>query len=154
MIDTLVGYVEASPQLTLKEIANKLREETGVQLSTNTVHKHLSGRMYTVKKVLPEPWCGGVAVFQSAGLFHHGTRLTARCQEVGMFRQLGGSSLLCVDGRWNPPQPPVCQPTTVLTNFSHSAPFHRFHPQDSQILLLHAAIPCSGLDGQLYPMRE
>ncbi|KAF0292857.1 hypothetical protein FJT64_009229 [Amphibalanus amphitrite] len=55
MIDTLVGYVEASPQLTLKEIANKLREETGVQLSTNTVHKHLSGRMYTVKKVLPEP---------------------------------------------------------------------------------------------------
>ncbi|XP_043229834.1 locomotion-related protein Hikaru genki-like, partial [Amphibalanus amphitrite] len=57
----------------------------------------------------------------SAGLFHHGTRLTARCQEVGMFRQLGGSSLLCVDGRWNPPQPPVCQPTTVLTNFSQAS---------------------------------
>ena len=52
MIETLVGYVEENPQLSLKEIANKLREETGVQLSTNTVHKHLHGRMYTVKKVL------------------------------------------------------------------------------------------------------
>ena len=55
MIETLVGYVEENPQLSLKEIANKLREETGVQLSTNTVHKHLHGRMYTVKKVLPQP---------------------------------------------------------------------------------------------------
>ena len=35
MIETLVGYVEENPQLSLKEIANKLREETGVQLSTN-----------------------------------------------------------------------------------------------------------------------
>ena len=32
MIETLVGYVEENPQLSLKEIANKLSEETGVQL--------------------------------------------------------------------------------------------------------------------------
>ena len=55
MIRKLVDYVEDSPQISLKEMANKLRCETGVQLSTNTVHKHMHGRLYTTKKVIMQP---------------------------------------------------------------------------------------------------
>ncbi|XP_037081804.1 locomotion-related protein Hikaru genki-like [Pollicipes pollicipes] len=58
----------------------------------------------------------------SSGAFHHGTRVTARCQEIGMYKRLGASSFLCDDGVWRPPRLPACQPTSVLTNFSQGAP--------------------------------
>ena len=54
-VEKLVGYVEANPQLSLREMANKLREDTGVDLSINTIHKHLHGQLFTIKKILPEP---------------------------------------------------------------------------------------------------
>ena len=55
MVEKMVEYLEVNPQISLKEITNKIRQETGVRISTNTAHKHLHGKFYTVKKVLPQP---------------------------------------------------------------------------------------------------
>ena len=54
-VKKLVEYVEENPQVSLKEMAGKLKEDTGLELSIPTVHRHLHGQMYTVKKVLPQP---------------------------------------------------------------------------------------------------
>lgn len=53
--DTLLGYLEENPQLTLKELARKLRDEVGTRVCTTTIHRHLHGRLFTVKKVRAEP---------------------------------------------------------------------------------------------------
>ena len=54
-VDRLLTYLEEKPQLTLKELAQKLQEDTGIRVSTTTIHKHLHGRMFTCKKVRTEP---------------------------------------------------------------------------------------------------
>lgn len=51
----MIELVETNPQISLKELTNKLHQETGVSISTNTAHKHLHGKFYTVKKILPQP---------------------------------------------------------------------------------------------------
>lgn len=55
MVEKMLEYVEENGQITLAEIANKLHEATGVRVSTNTVHKHLNGKLYTLKVALPQP---------------------------------------------------------------------------------------------------
>lgn len=55
MEDKMIEYVEENPLVTLAEIGRKLHQDMGVSLSTNTIHKHLNGRLYTVKKVLAQP---------------------------------------------------------------------------------------------------
>lgn len=54
-IEKLIEYVEENPYITLKEIGAKFARETGVTVTTNTIHKYLEGQMYTVKKALPQP---------------------------------------------------------------------------------------------------
>ncbi|KPU76370.1 uncharacterized protein Dana_GF13090, isoform B [Drosophila ananassae] len=52
----------------------------------------------------------------------HGHSLQARCQELGIYKLLGESRVLCSNGLWAP-RMPSCVPTTVLTNYSEdSAP--------------------------------
>ena len=53
----LVGYVEENPQVSLKEMAQKLKQDTGLELSIPTVHRHLHGQMYTGAD--PEGGCRG-----------------------------------------------------------------------------------------------
>ena len=48
MVKMMVGYVEANPNIFLKEITEKLREEAGISRSTNTVHRHLHGQLFSV----------------------------------------------------------------------------------------------------------
>ena len=55
MVDKMVKYVEENPLITLTEIGRKLEADTGVSLSLPTIHSHLNGRMYTIKKVNVEP---------------------------------------------------------------------------------------------------
>lgn len=54
-IAKMMEYVEENPLITLQEISAKLATETDITISTNTVHRHLQGQLYTVKKILPEP---------------------------------------------------------------------------------------------------
>lgn len=54
-IEKMIEYVEENPYITLKEIGVKFALDTGVTVSTNTIHKYLEGQMYTVKKALPQP---------------------------------------------------------------------------------------------------
>ncbi|KAM8714215.1 hypothetical protein ACLKA7_014366 [Drosophila subpalustris] len=52
----------------------------------------------------------------------HGHSLQARCQELGIYKLLGESRVLCSNGLWAP-RMPSCVPTTTLTNYSEdSAP--------------------------------
>ncbi|XP_067631269.1 locomotion-related protein Hikaru genki isoform X2 [Eurosta solidaginis] len=52
----------------------------------------------------------------------HGHSLQARCKDLGMYKLLGESRVLCSNGLWAP-RMPSCVPTTLLTNFSDdSAP--------------------------------
>lgn len=52
----------------------------------------------------------------------HGHSLQARCQELGIYKLLGESRVLCSNGLWAP-RMPSCVPTTILTNYSEdSAP--------------------------------
>lgn len=55
LVDKLVDFLEENPQLTLKELSNKLQERTGVAVTTTTIHRRLEGRLITCKKVRPEP---------------------------------------------------------------------------------------------------
>lgn len=54
-LNQLLGYVEANPLITLKEMADKLHAESGLRVSTTTIHAHLEGQLYTLKKVHAEP---------------------------------------------------------------------------------------------------
>lgn len=52
----------------------------------------------------------------------HGHSLQARCKDLGLYKLLGESRVLCSNGLWAP-RMPSCVPTTLLTNFSDdSAP--------------------------------
>ena len=54
-LNQILGYVEANPLITLKEMSNKLFADTGLRVSTTTIHAHLEGQLYTIKKVHAEP---------------------------------------------------------------------------------------------------
>ena len=54
-IEKMLQYVEKNPLIMLKENSAKFTHDTGITLSTNTVHKYLEGQMYTVKKAHPRP---------------------------------------------------------------------------------------------------
>ena len=55
LVSRMVAYVEDNPLITLAEIRRKVQHETGVTLAISTIHRHLDGQLYTMKKVLPEP---------------------------------------------------------------------------------------------------
>lgn len=56
--------------------------------------------------------------FQSVGWdLPHGHSLQARCSDLGMYKLLGESRVLCSNGLWAP-RMPSCVPTTLLTNYS------------------------------------
>ncbi|XP_037948963.1 locomotion-related protein Hikaru genki isoform X2 [Teleopsis dalmanni] len=56
----------------------------------------------------------------------HGHSLQARCKDLGLYKILGESRVLCSNGLWAP-RMPSCVPTTLLTNFSDdSAPSIRY----------------------------
>lgn len=50
----------------------------------------------------------------------HGHSLQARCTEIGVYKLLGDSRVLCTNG--NIDRMPSCVSTTVLTNFSDDSP--------------------------------
>ena len=54
-IDKLLDWLSLNPLLTLVEIKNKIKAEYDLDVSTTTIHKHLDGQMFTLKKILPEP---------------------------------------------------------------------------------------------------
>lgn len=47
----------------------------------------------------------------------HGNSLQARCKDLGIYKLLGETRVLCSNGLWAP-RMPSCVPTTLLTNFS------------------------------------
>ncbi|XP_031620985.1 locomotion-related protein Hikaru genki [Contarinia nasturtii] len=51
----------------------------------------------------------------------HGEALQARCKDLGLYKLLGESGVLCSNGLWAP-RMPSCIPTTLLTNFSDDSP--------------------------------
>ena len=58
-LNQLLGYIEANieakPLITLKEMTDKLHAESGLRVSNTTIHAHLEGQLYTLKKVHSEP---------------------------------------------------------------------------------------------------
>lgn len=54
-IQTLLDYVSNNAQISLKEMADKLFEDEGVQVTSTTIHNYLHGQFYTVKKIVREP---------------------------------------------------------------------------------------------------
>ena len=53
-IENMISYVERNPIISLQAIADNLRAEDGLSLSTTTVHNYLNAKPYTVK-MLAEP---------------------------------------------------------------------------------------------------
>ncbi|KAF0288039.1 hypothetical protein FJT64_013555 [Amphibalanus amphitrite] len=51
----MVTYVEENPLISLVEIGRNLRQDTGVTISVPTIHRHLHGQLFTMKKVVAEP---------------------------------------------------------------------------------------------------
>uniref|UniRef100_A0A182SVB8 Sushi domain-containing protein n=1 Tax=Anopheles maculatus TaxID=74869 RepID=A0A182SVB8_9DIPT len=51
----------------------------------------------------------------------HGHTLQARCRDLGLYKLLGESKVLCSNGLWAPKMP-SCVPTTLLTNYSDDSP--------------------------------
>lgn len=47
----------------------------------------------------------------------HGHSLQARCKDLGLYKLLGETRVLCSNGQWAP-RIPTCVSTTLLTNFS------------------------------------
>ena len=54
-VEKLIVHVEENPQVSLKEMARKLKEDTGLEITIPTVYRYLHGKMFTVKKVMPQP---------------------------------------------------------------------------------------------------
>ena len=54
-VEKLLEYVEENPQITLNQLASKLRNDTGLNVTTPTIHKHLHGKFYTLKQARPQP---------------------------------------------------------------------------------------------------
>ncbi|XP_037907250.1 locomotion-related protein Hikaru genki isoform X1 [Hermetia illucens] len=51
----------------------------------------------------------------------HGHSLQARCKELGLYKLLGESRVLCSNGLWAP-RMPSCVPTSMLSNYSEDSP--------------------------------
>ncbi|XP_029708621.2 locomotion-related protein Hikaru genki isoform X4 [Aedes albopictus] len=51
----------------------------------------------------------------------HGHTLQARCRDLGLYKLLGETKVLCSNGMWAPKMP-SCVPTTLLTNYSDDSP--------------------------------
>ncbi|XP_055601086.1 locomotion-related protein Hikaru genki-like isoform X2 [Uranotaenia lowii] len=51
----------------------------------------------------------------------HGHTLQARCRDLGLYKLLGETKVLCSNGLWAPKMP-SCVPTTLLTNYSDDSP--------------------------------
>ena len=51
----MLEYVSENPPITLKEIQDKIQAEYDLTASTTTIHKHMEGKFYTVKKIRFEP---------------------------------------------------------------------------------------------------
>ena len=54
-VEVILTWVEDNPVITLSALRDRVLLELGVSVSTTTVYNCLDGRLYTVKKVLPEP---------------------------------------------------------------------------------------------------
>ena len=54
-VNRIVELVEENSQMTLAEIRHQLRIEFGITVHTSTIHRHLKGKLYTVKKVTCVP---------------------------------------------------------------------------------------------------
>ena len=54
-IEKLIQYIECNPQITLTDMVNKLHQDTGLRVTSSTIHKHLHGQFYTVKQARPQP---------------------------------------------------------------------------------------------------
>lgn len=60
--------------------------------------------------------------FQNVGWnIPHGHSLQARCKDLGLYKLLGETRVLCSNGLWAP-RMPSCVQTTLLTNFSGKIP--------------------------------
>ena len=51
----MIEYVSENPLITLKEIQDKIQAKYDLTVSTTTIHKHMEGNFYTVKKIRFEP---------------------------------------------------------------------------------------------------
>ncbi|XP_063699291.1 locomotion-related protein Hikaru genki [Culicoides brevitarsis] len=51
----------------------------------------------------------------------HGGKIEARCKDLGLYKLIGESKVLCSNGLWAPKMP-TCVPTTLLTNYSDDSP--------------------------------
>ena len=54
-VEKMIEYVSENPLITLKEIQDKIQVEYELTVSTTTIHKHMEGKFYTVKKIRFEP---------------------------------------------------------------------------------------------------
>ena len=50
-VEVVLTWLEENPQLTLKDIRNRIEHEMGVEVSQKTVSNRLDGRLITLKKV-------------------------------------------------------------------------------------------------------
>ena len=50
-LEVVLTWLEQNPQLTLKDIRNRIEHEMGVEVSQKTVSNRLDGRLITLKKV-------------------------------------------------------------------------------------------------------
>ena len=50
-IQRMISLLEENSQLTLEGIKQRMRAEFGVVVSTSTIHRHLTNKLYTIKKV-------------------------------------------------------------------------------------------------------
>lgn len=54
-VEKLLDWLSSNPLLTLVEMKNMLKFEFELDVSTTTIHKHLHGKMFTLKKAISEP---------------------------------------------------------------------------------------------------
>ena len=54
-VEFMLHLVEKTPTITLLEIKSKVAELREISISTTSIHKYLEAKMYTVKKIIPEP---------------------------------------------------------------------------------------------------
>ena len=54
-VDKLFSYLKEKPKMTLKELSEKLKDDTGVSVSYTTVHKHLQG-LYRCRRDYDALW--------------------------------------------------------------------------------------------------
>ena len=55
-IDSMLEWLSQNLLLTLKQIRDKLIAEENLDVSTTIIHKHIDDKLYTLKKVVVEPF--------------------------------------------------------------------------------------------------